>query len=282
MNFNEVERVIVDLGILGQLRRNSKVSVVEPEYLTIQDHIPVITPFMRWLYGDKRGSSISKIKNLINDTDRFLKDSRLEANHRSQMLDRLGGALTGLENLEYTYRTEPKTSEQVKLIISQVKTILSFEQQRLLDKSPASPVLALQEATASQQQPLSGEFSVVPQVPLVQAVPIGQQHPVAPASSSPPQHPSPTPTTPVHTSPRASFPPPALANPYSPPVVHRPKVIPLPSVSPKRTSMLPASQPLPEPSPSSINSSSASFEDDNFECSDSYLAPAKDMFDELE
>lgn len=256
MNFNEIERVIVDLGILGQLRRNSKVSVVEPEYLAIQDHIPIITPVMRWLYGDKRGNSISKIKNLINDTDRFLNDARLGENHRSQMLDRLGTALVGLNNLEYTYRTEPKTSEQIKLIISQVDSIL--QHQRLTHPSPAptpDPTEGLHPAVI-QQSP--------------QAAPSVPRSPAAVQASVPS---SPT------------FAPLPSAVPYpAVPDVNRPKVVPLPALQPTPASVPSTSQSTTtkEPTLPLMNSSSASFEDDNYEFSDSYLAPAKSMVDDLE
>jgi len=177
MNFTEVERVIVDLGILGQLKRNSKISTYEPEYLVIQDHIPLITPAIRWLYGDKKMNTISRVKNLIDITEKILLDPALRTDLREQLLDRLEHAAEGLGNLEYTYSTNPKSSEQIKLIISKVNTILA-QHQPIAASTPAptaarrgaSPPGKAQPRTASPElhrpsPPVAPKPAAVPLLP---------------------------------------------------------------------------------------------------------------------
>jgi len=187
MNFTEVERVIVDLGILGQLKRNSKISTYEPEYLVIQDHIPLITPAIRWLYGDKKMNTISRVKNLIDITEKFLLDPALRTDLREQLLDRLEHAAEGLGNLEYTYSTNPKSSEQIKLIISKVKTILAQHQPAAAVSTPAPTAARRGVSPPAKAQPATSTASPEPHRPSppVAQKPAAVPLPLEPARSIP-------------------------------------------------------------------------------------------------
>lgn len=127
MNFTEIERAIVDLTIISQLRKNSKISVYDPSYLAIQDHIPLLTPVLRAIYGDDNVKTIGRIKSLINNCDRYLGDRNVDANLRQQLIGALGKSIPGLKNLKYTYKIYDSGPAQIKLIIKQVRDILKRE-----------------------------------------------------------------------------------------------------------------------------------------------------------
>ena len=153
MNFTEIERVIVDLGILGQLKRNAKISLYDPGYLSIQDHIPMITPLMRWVYGDKKENSVPRIKSLLDSTEKFLDNDKLEQRYRKQLLAQLRKAHDGLLNLGFTYSDYTKTFEQINLMLAQIDTILD-KHRETFSPSPEKPQSLIRPIGRSNSSPV--------------------------------------------------------------------------------------------------------------------------------
>ncbi len=127
MNFTEVERVIVNLGILSQIKKNTKISVTDPEYPSLQDNIPGVTWLVRWFWGDDKEKTIIKVKQIVNKAEEFLKNPETSEEHRNQLLSQLSLVPEGLDNLEYTYSAKVKYAKQIHLIINQVNDILNRE-----------------------------------------------------------------------------------------------------------------------------------------------------------
>lgn len=129
MNFTEVERVIVDLGVLSSVKREDKISTHDQDYMSVQEPIPIWTPLMRWFYGDKKTKTTDRLKELINKTDNFLQDPRLRPDHREQLIEQLVRACPGMSNQMYTYTKNKVQYEQLRLIMVQVINILKREGQ---------------------------------------------------------------------------------------------------------------------------------------------------------
>lgn len=175
MNFTEVERVIVNLGILSQIKKNTKISVTDPEYPSLQDNIPGVTWLVRWFWGDDKEKTIIKVKQIVNKAEEFLKNPETSEEHRNQLLSQLALVPEGLDNLEYTYSAKVKYAEQIHLIINQVNDILNRE-------------IGGAEQQQQQQQPAKQHYnSPVKQPPIRRS--ISRKHstsPPFPKSSLPP------------------------------------------------------------------------------------------------
>lgn len=127
MNFTEVERVIVELGVLSTVKRDEKISTYDQSYISVQEPIPLWTPLMRWLYGDKKTRITERLNELINKTDHFLLDARLRVDLRQQLLEQLVRSCPGLANQMHTYVKNKVEFQQLRVIMKKVLTILERE-----------------------------------------------------------------------------------------------------------------------------------------------------------
>lgn len=169
MNFSEPERTIVNLGILGQINKNVKISTYG-NYLTLQEPIPIYTPIVRWSYGDKKGKTVSRIKEIVDQAKALLDSGKLDAQTVLQLEEGLRGAIGGLENLQYTYFTNPKTSAQIRLIRDKVLGVLrerGYVMEAVAPRNgPSVPV-----AQSSPGPPVASVASVSPEVRVPAALP---------------------------------------------------------------------------------------------------------------
>ena len=192
MNFSEPERTIVNLGILGQINKNVKISTYG-NYLTLQDPIPIVTPLVRWSYGDKKGKTVSRIKEIIDQAKVLLDSGHLDAQTVHQLEDGLHAALSGLQNLQFTYYQDPKTSAQIRLIHDKVVGILrdrGYEFETVSARAGSAPTESPAPAPKLKSRPSTPRPMPVPST--------GQPPSESPAPSPKPKSmPATPPTAPV-------------------------------------------------------------------------------------
>jgi len=143
----EVERILVNLHVLGALSHNDKL-------MTNEDAFDIYIPttwrgLVRSWYGERRGQNVARIRSTIRGaiefSQRTLTDIRAYNNTRSvpgdvdvntlrretmelqfhRMIDGLRRARDGLTNLIQTYRDDAAFESQIRLINEEIGDFLS-------------------------------------------------------------------------------------------------------------------------------------------------------------
>lgn len=178
----DVERILVNLHVLGALSHNDKLMTNEDAF---DIYIPTtLRGMMRSWYGERRGQNVARIRSTVRGgiefSQRTLTDIRayntrsiaeevdvntlrretMELQFR-RMIDALRRARDGLTNLIQTYRDDAALSSQIRLINGEIGDFLSVMNRHASSvPSPHPSAHSSPEVTASRPVP-SGRGSPV-------------------------------------------------------------------------------------------------------------------------
>lgn len=134
-NDDQIEKVLLNLKILAEIKEGDKLYLDEDERLMIDNSY--IQCIQRPLYGQSRDRTIKFVKTLVNEAidivettikeelnglnnglNKYLKEDNLHLIQR--FIKELGGSMKGLNNLKITYRTDTAASSSIDLILEKI------------------------------------------------------------------------------------------------------------------------------------------------------------------
>ena len=128
------EQMLLNLKIISELREYDKLIVTE-DVLQI-DHYSIFQGVKRWQHGDSRESTMRKLEQLSSDMFTYIDDSVKKESRKarikkemfepdvSQILQQffhaITNAITGLEHLRITYKTDIIVRSRLTLMIEKL------------------------------------------------------------------------------------------------------------------------------------------------------------------
>ena len=120
MDSQKFNEIIVNLNVLAELKEKNKLTTKET-FFNIDTSYSYLQPGFRWLYGNSRDESISKINNLINEAFKFYKS-------KPEIINYLSKSKSGLENLKKTYNDCAKSQARINVIIDEINRFINSQE----------------------------------------------------------------------------------------------------------------------------------------------------------
>ena len=141
---SHVERMLVNLRIVGSVEPFQKLNTKSGDHLVIEDGGWGSGSLARWSRGDGRGNSLKRLNELFDAVQAALLDSNVDAQSRARLRAYASKASTGLRNLRQTYEADVTTTAHYDVLIERVECILSGDQDQDQDQD-----VEVEEETAS-------------------------------------------------------------------------------------------------------------------------------------
>lgn len=140
------DKLLINLKILSRIPKNGRISRSLDGIISLETDT-IYQPFRRFFTSDSRKQSVSEINSIINECIETLlhinnskwmniKFKDTEEYHKgmeniSLLINSLKLAEIGIENLKFTYQTDPNISCQLEIIILKINTTLKEFSQKL-------------------------------------------------------------------------------------------------------------------------------------------------------
>lgn len=126
---NELDLIVIDLEIVGQLRSSDKLGVhALPGVTRLVVDSGAYTQFIvRWYNGTGRDTALDYLNQLVQrcqNTAKMIVDGSLK-NMGCLMKSSANRAITGLQNLQSTYSTDSSTVAKIGLFINKLHDVCS-------------------------------------------------------------------------------------------------------------------------------------------------------------
>lgn len=138
----EKEEIMINLKVLENLQKNQKL-VSRGQYINVEVVSIIPEALRRWHRQDNRNETLKKINFIINSAIEFIKTTdkqimdnlKLQVDHigssaldtdKSNMIQCLEKALSGVYNLKETYATCTQTCARIDIILNKIRDCLKL------------------------------------------------------------------------------------------------------------------------------------------------------------
>lgn len=117
-----IDQVLTSLKIIGRIKEGQKVCVRDGLIHIEPKSSGVISSLKRWIHGDNRFTTLSYIKNVVNNALDLCKVCS-----EQDLRDALNESIVGLSSLAVTYGTDAATLATIEVLQDRIKKNISIQ-----------------------------------------------------------------------------------------------------------------------------------------------------------
>jgi len=117
-----IDQVLTSLKIIGRIKEGQKVCVRDGLIHIEPKSSGVISSLKRWIHGDNRFTTLSYIKNVVNNALDLCKVC-----NEQDLREALNESIVGLSSLAVTYGTDAATLATIEVLQDRIKKNISIQ-----------------------------------------------------------------------------------------------------------------------------------------------------------